>query len=312
MKLLLILFLLFSFNITSKNFYEAGDSLYINESNIKLKTPLSLYSFSNKIEVNEVDPLKRKINYPLLTGLGVGYLGAGIAVHLYQANAWWKDQRVPFRIAYDWDYALWIDKLGHFYATNLLSHAFSAGLEAGNLTSEQSQVYGSIAAFLFELYIEIEDGYGPQWGFSPGDVTANFLGASFAIGQYYYPVLKNFQPKFSYIPTEKFKNNPNAIIIDDYEGQIYWMGLRMKKLLPENISNFWPSFLQIAVGMGVSNIDGSGGGQRDFYIGLDFDAETIPLYGPFWQFVKNTLNYFHFPMPGIRISPTFAGFMFLF
>ncbi|MCK7523029.1 MAG: hypothetical protein MZV64_37810 [Ignavibacteriales bacterium] len=75
---------------------------------------------------------------------------------------------------------------------------------------------------------------------------------------------------------------------------------------------FGAEFLMLAVGMGVKNLDGSGGGQREFYIALDYDAETIPLYGSVWQFVKNTLNFIHFPMPGIRISPDAAFFVFCF
>jgi hypothetical protein len=68
----------------------------------------------------------------------------------------------------------------------------------------------------------------------------------------------------------------------------------------------------LAIGMGVKNLDGSGGGQRDFYIALDFDAETIPLYGSFWQFIKNTLNFVHLPMPGIRITSGAAFFAFCY
>ncbi len=68
----------------------------------------------------------------------------------------------------------------------------------------------------------------------------------------------------------------------------------------------------ISVGMGLRNWDGFGGGKQDIYIALDFDAETLPLHGPIWQFVKNTLNFIHFPMPGIRITPDTAAFVFVY
>ncbi|HEX3074228.1 MAG TPA: hypothetical protein VHP30_11505 [Ignavibacteriales bacterium] len=64
--------------------------------------------------------------------------------------------------------------------------------------------------------------------------------------------------------------------------------------------------------MGVKDLDGIGGGTREFYIALDLDAEELPLHGPVWQFVKNSLNYFHFPMPGIKVSPDAAFFVFCF
>ena len=122
--------------------------------------------------------------------------------------------------------------------------------------------------------------------------------------------------KASYWPKDLNKTNPISgqkhIIVDDYHGQKFWISARMKNLLPESIAEVWPEFLMLAVGMGVRNLDGSGGGQREFYIALDYDAETIPLYGSVWQFVKNTLNFIHFPMPGIRISPDAAFFVFCF
>jgi hypothetical protein len=262
------------------------------------------------------DPFQTKINYPILVGMGTAFLGTGIAVHLYQQKAWWSDQRTEFHFLDDWGYALWIDKIGHAYGAMLIQHGISAGLEAANLTAEQSTWYGSIAALSFQTFIEIQDGFGPQWGFSPGDFYGNVLGSAYPVFQYYFPYLKNFMFKASYWPKDLNKTNPNSgqthIIADDYHGQKFWLSARMKNILPESISDYWPEFLMLAVGMGVKNLDGSGGGQRDFYIALDFDAETIPLYGSFWQFIKNTLNFVHLPMPGIRLTSGGAFFAFCY
>lgn len=282
--------------------------------------PLSLIKYDAK-KIN-FDPLQQEINYTVLSGLGAVYLGVGVAVHIYQANAWWSKDRRSFHFANDWEYSRWQDKLGHFYANNLLAHAFTGGLEAGNVRSDRAHLWGSIAALAFETYVEIQDGFGAQWGFSPGDAMANLLGVSYFYAQYRYPYLKNFLVKLSYYPSEKylgggqwkdsFDDEYQPIIIDDYEGQKYWISMRMKNILPDAIAKYWPSFLNLAVGMGVTDLDGSGGGRNDVYISLDFDAESIPLYGPVWEFVKSTLNYIKFPMPGIRINNNAAFFMFLF
>jgi len=254
----------------------------------------------------KVDPLATEINYPLLGGIGVGLLGTAYGVQLYQQNAWWKNERSKFRIINDWQYALWIDKIGHFYGTGLIAHVFSAGLEGANVQAEQNVWYSSVLALSFQLFVEVQDGFGPQWGFSPGDAGSDVLGAAFPIFQYYYPYLNNFKFKFSYYPADLTKKDPKSgqthIIIDDYAGQKFWMSMRIKNMLPEKAAQFIPEYLCVALGMGVKNLDGSGGGQRDFYLALDLDAETIPLHGKFWQFVKNTLNYFHFPMPGVRLT----------
>ncbi len=269
---------------------------------IKSDAPASL-DFSDKTPKLE-NPLDIEVNYYLLSGIGIATGTAVLAVRNYYANTWWRENAREFRFANDWDYALWIDKYGHFYGTYLLAHAFSIGLEGANVRGDLAAIYGSTAALLFQLYVEYEDGYGPKWGFSPGDAVSDVLGAGYSVAQYYFPYLKNFQPRLSYWPTKELINGEKEDhnIMDDYEGQKMWLGFRMKRLLPDKLAQYWPSFMMLSVGMGVSDLDGSGGGNRDIYIALDLDAEELPLHGNFWQVVKNTLNYLHFPMPGVRIN----------
>jgi hypothetical protein len=174
-------------------------------------------------------------------------------------------------------------------------------------------VYGTISALAFQYYVEIEDGFGGQWGFSPGDAIANTLGSGYALAQYYFPYLQNFQFKYSYYPSKKFRNGEHkGNVIDDYEGQKYWLTFRMKNILPDNLAEFWPAFLNLAVGMGVKDLDGIGNGRREIFVGFDFNVLELPLEGKFGNFIKNTLNYIHFPMPGLRISPDSAFFVLLF
>jgi len=286
-----------------------NNNIYKDENNI-VKVPLSLMS---KPIPPDINPLETEIDYPFLAVMGGITIGIGISVHIYQANAWWQNQSSKFKFQNDWNYALWLDKMGHFYATAFMSHALASGFEAANLDLERSAIYGAIGAFSFELFLEIEDGFGPQWGFSPGDLGADFLGALYTVGQYYYPTLKHIQPRASYYPSKKYRDGEHkGTVSDDYTGQKYWLGFRMKSLLPKSIAEYWPSFLMLSVGMGLSNWDGYGGGQQEIFIAFDFDAETLPLHGPVWQFIKNTLNYFHFPMPGIRISPSGAAFSIVY
>ncbi len=318
MKKIFLLFAVFAvfsqtFSQTKSLSLDTKDQVYLplDSANTAIKYPKSLQLY--KLNNYKADPFETKLNYGILGGIGTVFLGTGIAIHIYQRNAWWSSDRTSFHFQNDWSYALSIDKVGHFYAGTLLAHAFSAGLEAGNFQSEQAAVYGTAAALAFQLYVEIEDGFGKDWGFSPGDATADFLGASYGLAQYYYPFLKNFQFRFSYFPSQKMREGLHpGNGIDDYEGQKYWMSMRLKNLLPEKAAKYWPAFLMLSAGVGVKNLDGSGGGERDIYIALDLDAEEIPLYGKGWQFIKNTLNYFHFPLPGVRISPKGAFFVFCY
>ncbi len=312
-KIIFFVFIFFfNFQVFSQSVKLAlNDGLYQPSLNGKINQQDS-FPVSPVTEI-DFDPLSTEVDYSILAAVGGVTLASGIAVHIYQRNAWWKDQRRSFHFTNDSYYALGIDKVGHFYAGALFAHLFSAGFEAANIQSEQAAIYGSIASLAFETYVEIEDGFGPDWGFSPSDFAADVLGAGFSLGQYYFPFLKNFLVKFSYFPSKEFRDGLHkGNSIDDYEGQKYWLSIRVKNLLPDAASKFWPSFLNIAGGMGVRDLDGGGGGQREFYISLDLDTEEIPLYGGVWQFVKNSLNYIHFPMPGLRITPDAAFFVFCY
>ncbi len=315
-KAVLICFLLSPIIFSQTNSFHPDSNL--RNGNLKLELKEINYNNSLQLKTNnppelEFDPLQTKVNYPLLYGLGAVYLGAGIGVHIYQSNTWWKDNRTSFHFQNDWPYALWIDKIGHFYAATLLVHGFSVGLEAANFQTEDAIVYSTAAAIAFHFYVEIEDGFGAQWGFSPGDAIANTLGSGYALAQYYFPYLQNFQIKYSYYPSAKMRSGEHkGNVIDDYEGQKYWLTFRMENLLPDDLAEIWPAFLNLAVGMGVKDLDGSGGGRREIFVGLDFNVLELPLTGKFGNFVKNSLNYIHFPMPGIRISPDSAFFVLLF
>lgn len=293
----------------------SDSSLYISKHelmNLARFKPGISYEMNLTDTYPPVDVNAQKIDYLMFGLLGSATIGTGLGVHFYQANAWWKDQRTGFKFTNDWEYALWIDKVGHFYGTGLMQHVFSAALEGAQFNLENAAWIGAGLALSFQLFVEIEDGFGPQWGFSPGDALFDVLGASYPVLQYYYPHLKNYQMKFSYYPVDLNKVSPKSgqkhILIDDYSGQKFWLSFRMKNLLPYDIAKIWPSWLALAVGYGVKNLDGSGGGQKDVYIALDLDVEALPLHGKTWGFIKNTLNYAHFPMPGVRVTNNVAFF----
>lgn len=254
------------------------------------------------------------INYPVFCSL---IAATGVTIYLindYYQHSWWKDNRTSFKVVNDWNYALWFDKMGHFYATDYLSFAFNTALWASNFSPEQSVWYGSIAALTFQLYVEVQDGFGPQWGFSPGDATADLLGATYPVLQFYYPRLNDFQPRFSYYPSEEYLSGEkeDGNIVDDYGGQKMWLSVRIKNYLPKTIAKYWPSFLMLAVGYSVSNHQSSGYVDNQIYLAFDLDTEALPLHGKGWDFVKKTFSFIHFPLPGLRISPRLSFKLFTY
>ncbi|GMU87877.1 MAG: hypothetical protein AMXMBFR49_00850 [Chlorobiota bacterium] len=311
-KALLLFLFLVSFRLLPQ--IDSGKSLQF-ENNGNFRIGLS-YDPLPALEPLNIKPEFPKPDYLLLGGLGTAYLGSIAAIHLYQSNAWWSGRTGKFRVIEDWDYALWVDKLGHFYSPVILAHGFSVGLEAAKVDYGTGIWISSAAALLFQLYVEVYDGFAQDWGFSTGDAVMDVAGAAYPVLQYYYPVLYNFHPRFSYWPVKLGKegHNPgqNLIVVDDYEGQKFWLSMRVNNLFGKGFEKIWPDFLMLSVGYGVRDLDGRGGGKSDFYIALDLDYEQIPLYGSFWQMLKNSFGFIKFPMPAIRINNGVAFFGFAF
>lgn len=277
-------------------------------------------------QMEDFDPLHKDINYPVLTGVGLSYAFIIYQINEYYKNTWWKEDsnyiyNGSFHIVNDSKYALGIDKIGHAYGSQVIAHFFSAGLLAANINDELAIWLGAAGGLGLQLYTEIQDGFAPidketgepKWGFSPGDAIADVLGAGYYVARYYYPSLNNFQLRVSYWPSEAMRNGdkPDYNIADDYDGQKMWLAFRMKNLLPKSLAEYWPSFLMLSAGYGVTGVGDyhEDGPFPSYYIAFDFDASTIPIHGEFWEFIKNTLNYIHFPLPGIKISQDGVSFL---
>jgi hypothetical protein len=248
-----------------------------------------------------------------------GVLGATVTgIHIYQQNAWWKDQRTSFHFQEDGTYALNVDKVGHFYGGAVGTFLGRKSLEWSG-ASKTTALWGGFAlGALFELYVEFEDGFARDWGFSPGDATADVLGAAWPLAQHYVPGLEHLHPKFSYWPSKAFREGRHdGNMIDDYEGQTMWMGIHVHGLLPRSWKRYWPEWLGIAVGVSVRNMPQHVDGQviygnpleRNIILALDYDMTKI-IPGDSWllQALKEGLNFIHFPAPAIKISPNFVSY----
>jgi len=293
-------------------------SLIAQQSEVKKK---SLIYFSTNYFVNKnltkIKPLpkpsfKKEINYYGLGAVTILGVGSFIAARTYFENTWWSDEKVDFHFHNDWDYALGADKFGHFFGGYAISQIFSSVFSTANLEEEQVYLYSSLFAVVFQTYIEIEDGFSPRWGFSPGDAIANTLGASYRYLQYKFPYLNNIKPKISYYPSDEFRDGKikGSNITDDYSGQKFWLSMKLNKIIPE-MKNYWPDWLMFATGYGIRDYK-SNNMHREFYLALDIDIEELPLYGGFWNFIKSTLNLFHVPMPGLRITQDGTFFEIIF
>ncbi len=246
-----------------------------------------------------------KINYLRLSLIGGITTGAFIYGYAVQNNLWWKGDKSKFHFEWkhDWTYALGEDKFGHFFFPYLVSNIYSDAFEWAGISKSNSILYASSFALLYETFVEVRDGFSKQWGFSWGDFTADALGASYPLLQHHFPVLKNFNFKISFFPSDRFKRGSNRVIFDDYESTYDWLTINVHNLLPDEIKKYYPSFINLSIGHSVEKLDNMGGGNHRFYIGLDWNLNALPGTGWFLKLLKKYLNFYHLPAPAVQIYP---------
>lgn len=231
--------------------------------------------------------------------------GAFIVGHVFLSNLWWKGEKSAFHfdVEHDWKYALGADKFGHFFFPYLSSNIYRQALDWTGMDSTSALYYSCGWALAYETYVEVKDGFSKEWGFSPGDFTADLLGASFPILQNKIPILQNFNWKISFYPSDKFKAGAYKAIIDDYESTTHWLTINVHNLSPNEMKQCFPAIINVAIGHSVRNLDLQGAGNHELYLSLDWNLNALP--DGFWllNVLKRNLNYYHLPAPAIRIYP---------
>lgn len=256
----------------------------------------------------KIPSVQDNIRYGRLAIVGGGLLTVGVAHQLYVQDAWWKDYRRSFHFEEDLRYAKNIDKVAHFYAGMLKSNLAARTFKWSGFRQEKALWFGVIASSLFGLYVEIQDGFSTLWGFDRIDAAANIGGTFFTVARHYVPFLKNFDLKFSYLPSNvkspqegPFKNQKRTFL-DDHEGQRFWLSFKVENLLPKSLKPVWPDFLCVALGLGARDLQ-KDGAHVEWYLALDYDLTALPGDSGFLRTLKEVLNLIHFPSPAIRISP---------
>lgn len=245
-----------------------------------------------------------EINYYKLSLIGGATLGGFIYGQAFQKNLWWKGDKSPFHFNWkeDWTYALGSDKFGHFYFPMLATNMYADAFVWSGINKERSLLYGGITALTYQSFTEIKDGFSKQWGFSWGDFSANVFGSAYPLLQYKYPQLKNFNMKISFFPSEHFKNGSNKVIFDDYESTYHWLSISIANYLPEEVRKYYPAFLNVAIGHSVKGFD-TNSRHREIYLALDLNTDELPGNSSFIKFMKKYLNFYHFPMPAVKVYP---------
>jgi hypothetical protein len=250
-----------------------------------------------------------EISYGRLALVGGTLLGSMAAIHIYQQNGWWKDNRADFHFQEDLQYGLWVDKIGHFYGGYLVGYAIQKSVEWANVPEEHAVWIGAGGGLLFQTYVEVEDGFS-TWGFDRVDFAMDVGGAAWLIGRQYVPMLRRFDVKLSYHASPLLGGTEGIgfrgqqhLVIDDYEGQTFWLGVKVHDFLPESMKSLWPDFLCLAVGYGARDVANTNA-YRILLLAPDLDmTKVIPPRTSFLKALGEVLNFIHMPLPAVQISP---------
>lgn len=261
--------------------------------------------------------------------LGGVYTGVFIIQHYLQLRTIWKEQG-NFKIAEDGQYAMYADKAGHIFGCYFTSYLARESLMMVGFSWDASNIIGTAIGLGYSTYVEVLDGFGKYWGFSPSDFYADIAGAGLFIGQHYIPFLQNFTPKFMYIPATwhgELERVPHDAFIDDYSSHTLWISVNVHNILPVSMKPYWPSWLELSLGYAVRNLcdpfhnnncDKSRSeqvydyvwGNRKFIVSLDYNlVKILPEGGSFWNWLRQSLNYFKLPSPAIEFGSTTKFFL---
>ena len=255
----------------------------------------------------------------LLVGIGLAVANLGI----YQPfkNVWWQEERAGFHLYRGyrrtmgyWDFGWYdslyghMDKLGHFYASKLMSEIFTDLSRWVGFNSNSSNVVGPVISFLLMLEIEIYDSFFKEWGFSLADLTANGLGAFSPLIGSKLPFLNRFKLKLSYHPTGQYQTEKNYI--KDYVGMTFWLSYDINSDLPQKVEQYWPDFLNVAIGY---SMDRPYHGDVELYFAPDINWTGISnrKHGLLKSFFKY-LDYVHFPCFAWKFTPRSEFYLLYF
>ena len=240
----------------------------------------------------------------------------GAAYGFVFEKGWWDDERTHFHFENDFDYALNLDKFGHFAAGVVLGEFFYEGYHWAGASEFQSYLFAGLSALATHIAIDVKDGFAPTWGFSIFDVLSGGLGGFLPMAERYVPLFKYIDLKWSYwINSNAYYDSNHAasggVFTDDYVNQTFWLSVKPYRLLPESARKYYPSWLAIAVGLSIDEkvFTKEPHPRREVYVALDYDLEAFRPQSRFARFAVKMLNYFKLPAPTIQVYPEFHWYL---
>ena len=256
----------------------------------------------------------------------IGYSGAMLGLY----HAWYKNYpQSNFHTFNDMPEWKGMDKIGHVYGVYAESLASMELWRWTGIDRKKRIWYGGLSGPVYHTVIEVLDGFSAEWGWSWGDVGANFIGSGMLIAQELAWDEQRIQFKFSY--HNKHYNNPTLNqrsdqlfgkstgerFFKDYNGQTYWLSTNVRSFFPESK---WPKWLNIAFGTGAEGMFGANENMgkdangniifnrtdikryRQWYLSPDIDLSKIKTNKKGLKLALRLLNVVKIPMPALEFS----------
>ena len=257
------------------------------------------------------DDANRELSVAKLSGVASTTLIAyGAAYWLVFDKGWWGENGNDFHFENDFDYALNLDKFGHFASGVALGELFYEGYRWAGVSEFYSYLFAGLSAMSTHIAIDIKDGFAPSWGFSIFDVLSGSLGGFLPMAERYVPVFKYVDLKWSYWINTKayYRQNHQAsdgIFTDDYVNQTYWASFKPYRLLPAAAQEYYPSWLAFAVGLSIDEkvFTKEPHPRREVYIAMDYDLEAFRPQSRMARTLVKYLNYIKLPAPTLQVYP---------
>jgi hypothetical protein len=232
------------------------------------------------------------------------------------------------------------DKMGHLFTAYFETNITTSLYNWTGMKKEKAYWAGAVTGSLFQLTIEVFDGFSEKWGFSYGDFLFNSLGAGLAMSQNYLWDQQRIRVKFSshFIDysgyddavqqraENLYSTSGPEKIIKDYNGLTTWLSVNPTMFTHEETR--FPEWLMVSVGYGAEGL--LGGFQnawcsddnikpeechteslinynhidryRQYYLSVDFDFTQIKTRCQFLKMLFELLSIIKIPAPAVEFN----------
>jgi len=222
-----------------------------------------------------------------------------------------------------------MDKCGHVLTAYFEAQWSTQVLQWAGISKNKAAWYGAATGILFQSIIETLDGFSTQWGFSPGDMTANVLGSGICLSQHLLWQEQRIQLRFSSHPVsypaevksralDLYGRSIPEKVLKDYNGQTYWLDVNPFSFMKKSHPHF-PAWLNISMGYGSEYMlggyrnqwtDEAGNAEqppasypartRQFFLSADLDLTRIKTKSRVLKTLFSMVNVLKIPAPALE------------